>query len=191
MGHQADVRQLGPSVDEDDVRRLDVPVRQVLAVQVQQGVGKLAAYLQAVIQGQRLVAGKLLVRLERAGNILVRRDVDPGAGVVAQLHDVIVKRGILVVPPHVQDVDQPRMVAGDGFILQDAFKLTVERALILKILTPDDFHGAPRPGQGPGQPDLPVCAAAYLAHDLVVRNGRSGTHHPFDGQRRQIAAGHG
>ena len=50
----------------------------------------------------------------------------------------------------------------------------VEGALILKILAPDDFHGAPRPGQGAGQPNLAVSAAAYLAHDLMVRNGRSG-----------------
>ena len=114
MGHQAYVRQFGASVDKDDVRRLDVPVRQVLAVQVQQGVGQLAAYLQAVIQGKRLVAGKLLVRLERARNIFVRCNMNPGAGVVAQFHDVIIKRGILVMPPYMQDMDQPRMVAGDG-----------------------------------------------------------------------------
>ena len=43
MGHHAYVRQVGAPVDKDDVRRLDVPVRQVLAVQVQQGVGQLAA----------------------------------------------------------------------------------------------------------------------------------------------------
>ena len=191
MGHQADVRQLGPSVDEDDVRRLDVPVRQVLAVQVQQGVGQLAAYLQAVIQGQRLVAGKLLVRLERARNIFVRCNMNSGAGVVAQFHDVIIKRGILVMPPYMQDMDQPRMVAGDGFILENALKFPVERTLVFKILPPYDFDGAPRPGQGFCQPYFSVRAAPYLAHNFMVRNGGSGTHHPLDGQRRQVAAGHG
>lgn len=191
MGHQAYVRQFGASVDKDDVRRLDVPVRQVLAVQVQQGVGQLAAYLQAIVQGQRLVAGKLLVRLKRTRNIFVCCNMDSGAGVVAQFHDVIIKRGILVMSSYMQDMNQPRMVAGDGFILENALKFPVERALVFKILPPDYFYGAPCAGQGFCQPYFSIRAAPYLAYNFMVRNGRSGTHHPLDGKRRQIAAGNG
>ena len=191
MGHQADVRQFGTPIHENDVGGLDVPVRQVLAVQVQQRVGKLAAHLQAVIQGKGLVAGKLLVRLERTGNILVRVDMDSRAGVVAQLHHVIIKGGAFVVAAHMQDVHQARMVAGDGLVLKNAFKLPVEGPFVLKILPPDDFDGPPCACQGFCQPDLSIRSAADLANHFMVRDGRGGTHHPFHGQCRQVAAGHG
>ena len=134
------------------------------------------------------VAVRLIVERER--EIIAFRST-PYFRVVAQFHDIIIKRGILVMPPYMQDMDQPRMVAGDGFILENALKFPVERALVFKILPPYDFDGAPRPGQGFCQPYFSVRAAPYLAHNFMVRNGGSGTHHPLDGQRRQVAAGHG
>ena len=46
-----------------------------------------------------------------------------------------------------QDMDQPLMVAGDGFILENALNPKLKERPSSKILPPYDFDGAPRPGQ--------------------------------------------
>ena len=46
VGDQPNVRQLGRALDEDDVRRLDIPVHEVLLVQVVERGGQVQPDLQ-------------------------------------------------------------------------------------------------------------------------------------------------
>ena len=67
VGHQADVRQLGPAIHEDDVRRFDVAMDEAVFMQVAECFGERQAEFEHARGGEAAVP--LQIGAERAGRI--------------------------------------------------------------------------------------------------------------------------
>ena len=172
--HQTDVGQFGTAVDEDDVGRFDVAVRQPVLVQVVECLGKAQADVQTIRRGPALTCGTGVVGAQGAWLVFHRVDVAAAIGIIAEFHHVIVERLAIRAAADVQDVHQRRVIAREWLELQDAFKLTLEAAFVLEILAPHHFHRAQCASDATCQPYFPVGAAADLAEHLVIRDDRAG-----------------
>lgn len=172
MSHEADVGQFGAAVDEHDVCGLDVSVRQSLAVEILEGARKLAADFERVVERERAVAVELLVAAQRARHVVRWVNMDTGAGVVRQFHDVVIERRRLRATADVENVHEPRVIARDGLVIQNPFKLPDEGAFVLEILAPHDLDGAESPRERTCEPYFPVGAFPNARQNLQVGNER-------------------
>jgi len=147
-------------------------MRQAAAMQVVECLGQPQADIDARCQIHACDGDRAGIRSQRARFILDGVDVRAAAHIIAELHDIVVKRNPIRAAPHVQDVYQARMVARDRLEFQDPLKLTLKSARILKILAPYHFHRPQRPGHATSKPDLPVSSTANLTQNLMIRDER-------------------
>ena len=94
-------------------------------------------------------------------------------GVVADFHDVK-EKAFGVVPSNMQDVNEPRVRAGDGHKLLDASEFAFVRGVLRKIASPDNFHGVKNTDGVARQPNLAIGAFADPAHERVIRDDQAG-----------------
>ncbi len=111
LGHQPNVRQLGHSVDKDDVGRLDVAVNEPAFVEFGQRMAQRQAQLQTFLHRELSAGGNLLG--QRLGRIAFGLDALTRKLVVAQLHHVV-EIALLLVDPNVQHVNKAFVRTGDG-----------------------------------------------------------------------------
>ena len=108
---------------------------------------------------------------ERFWGIGERIDFLAGSLVVAQLHNVV-DVSCLLISPDMKNVDQARMLAGDGREFPDAVELALQWPSILEIALVQNFYGVEIADDISRQPDFAVSASAYAAKQFVIRNQR-------------------
>jgi hypothetical protein len=91
-GHQADVGQLGLAVDENDVGRLHVAVRQAALVQVVERLGQPQADIDALVGIPAFAAACWWSPRRVRGSYSIGIDVAAGGDVVAEFHHIVVER---------------------------------------------------------------------------------------------------
>jgi hypothetical protein len=77
---------------------------------------------------------------------------------------------LLVVAPDLEQVHQPFVLAGDGLELLDAGELALERAVVLEVPAPDNFHRAISAEGITRQPHFAVAAPADAPQQFVIGN---------------------
>src|ERR1043166_9283376 len=108
--------------------------------------------------------------------------------VVRQLHHVV-KVPVCVIAPDVQNVHLTVVAAGNWLEPLDAVELAFVGTIVGKAPPGNNFDRAIRPHNIPRQPNLAIAAAADLADQLMVRDGRRGF--PAALSRRALRTGIG
>src|SRR5262245_22165609 len=134
-------------------------------VQRGQGFGEIHANRNTLSDGQ---PGPLHQHFAyRLGDVV--RGIDRAAcdQVIRRFHDVIEETTRFVLA-NMKNADPARMGAGDWFKIPDNFEFTLEGPGFSKVSAINDFDGAVRPSQRPGQPDFPKRALADGLEQLKV-----------------------
>ena len=116
-------------------------------MQMRQRAGQTERELRSVGGSEPLVLPKLGAK--SAGRIGMRsaagrfrtRHFTFRIGLVRQLHHVV-KAPRRIIAPDVQDLHQPLVRAGNGFVLEDAVELTLVGVLVLETRAENNFHRA-------------------------------------------------
>ena len=169
ISHKTDIRNLGNAVYENNVGGFDIPMDEAVFVQVAQAGRQRQAESQTFLKGQATTVKHL--PFERLGLIGGGINFFGGNRIIAQLHDVI-EAIILVVPAHLENIDQVVMRAGHRLELLDAVELPLVRAFVREGLSIDDFDRAISTHHISRQPYLTITAAAYAPKQLVIGNVR-------------------
>ena len=155
-GHQANVRQLADAAAVNDVRGLDVAVRQAALVHVVQRIrDEGPGFLTEVKIEPPMIFHVRAERARRVSDQVI--NVRPHHRVIRQLHHIVIEAALLV-PAHVQNVHQPGMPTRDRLELLNALELAMEGLGQLKVLPPHDFHRAQRARDALRQPHLAIRA---------------------------------
>ena len=128
-------------------------------------LGQPQANLDDLVCVDRLAIGSFQVSAQIAGLILDGIKLISLMYIIPQLHDIVIKVALVFVltSANVQDVDQPRMVPRDRFILENPLKFPLETNFILKILTTHELYRAHCTGNTSCKPHLTIRATTNFA----------------------------
>jgi hypothetical protein len=165
--HQSDIGELRHTLDENDIRWLDVAVNQPVRVQ------RLKRFRQGKADANRFISREVLLAPEVAfqGARFVIQDIDLAASqmIIGQFHAVI---EVVGSPTDVKNVNEPGMCARDRLERGHAFEFPKKRALSFKGAAIDNFHRAKRASNRPRQPNLAVSAPADHAKQFMIGDNR-------------------
>jgi len=91
---------------------------------------------------------------------------------IGEFHYIIIVSRF-IVSPHVQDIDEPRMILRDLLVVLDALELTLEGPLVFKILPSHHFNRTVHPGNRTSKIHLPISSSADAAENLEVGDQRT------------------
>jgi hypothetical protein len=82
----------------------------------------------------------------------------------------MVKASGVVIAPHMEDLHQSFVCAGNRFVLEDAMKLAFVRPVFLELSPIDDLYRSRCAQRTARQPHLSISATAYTANERVIWN---------------------
>ena len=142
---------------------------QGVAVQVLERSRQRQADAHAFLERQPAV--KKQVALERAWRVVVCFDLTAGGLVVSQFHHV---KKTVFGAPYMQNVHLAVVQSRDRLEFEDTLKLAFKRAVVIKGLAMNNFHGAKRASHTAGQPDFPIRPPTDTAKQCMVWHVRRG-----------------
>jgi len=168
-GDETDVGKFGHALNEDDVRRFDIPMDEIFAVEDGEAAGEFEGELDAFGGGK--ASSPLDHFAKGQGDITIRVNGGAGFGVIGRFHDVIEVAGLVVA----SDVEEGELAgsAGDGGLEPaDAFEFAKVRAIVVESAALNDLDDAEHAGDAASEPDVPVAPAADAAEERVIGDFR-------------------
>ena len=163
--HQADVGQPAMPVDEDQVRRFDIAVDELVFMQVLKPFRDIRANRQTALRLELL--GTPHLQTQRVRLVSIRMNVSARLQIVGQLHHIIIK-ALRITTPHLEDRHQAGMTTRDGFVSLDRLKLALKRVRVIVVLPPDHLHRTQGSGHRPRHPHLSIGAPANETQGLMI-----------------------
>src|SRR6266542_1259306 len=163
--NQADVRQLGDTMHEDHVRRLDVTVDESVRVQMRQRAREGKADGETFLGREPLLPGAQF--LERLGDVTVGENFIASLNVVRELHHIIEKTGG-VIASDVQQADLRFLPDGHRLETFYAGELAVEGTVFVEACAADNLHRPVNARDTAREPNFAVGSAAHGPEQRVI-----------------------
>ena len=91
--------------------------------------------------------------------------------IISNLHYVIVKL-ILIVPSHMEDINQSRVTSRNWFEKFYTFKFPLKGFFMLKIRSTDNFNSPHHTGNSPSKPNFTIRTLTNNSNYFIIRNIR-------------------